>query len=65
METRRQRLTIRRLFWRVRDALVAWGWVAPPRFYMNRHPAGAVRGRLRSRGAAGRIRRLPLTRLLT
>jgi hypothetical protein len=49
---------------KVRDTLVEWGFVSRPRFYMRRHPAGAVRNRLIGRGVARRFRRTSLQRLL-
>jgi hypothetical protein len=52
------------IYWKVRDALVAWGVVSRPRFYMQRHPVGTVRARLRGRGTSRRTRRLSLPQLL-
>lgn len=53
-----------RLYWKVRDRLVEWGFLAGPRFYMQRHPAGTVRSRLIGRGSSKRLRRVSLQRLL-
>lgn len=55
----------RKLFWKVRDALVSMGVVARPRFYMRRCAVGEVRERLSHRGSRRRIRRTSLKRLLT
>ncbi len=49
---------------KMREHLVSWGLVAKPRFYLNRHAAGAVRNRLTGRGSSRRMRRLSLRRLL-
>lgn len=55
----------RKLFWKVRDALVTMGVVSRPRFYMHRCAVGEVRERLAHRGSSRRIRRTSLKRLLT
>lgn len=55
----------RKLYWKVRDALVAMGMVSRPRFYMQRCPVGEVRDRLAHRGTSRRLRRTSLKRLLS
>jgi len=55
---------LHRLYWKTRDLLVSLGLAPPPRFYMRRLPAGAIRARLRGRGAKRRLRRTSLRRLL-
>jgi len=57
-------MSLNRCWFKVRDLLVAWGLLKGPRFYMRRHPAGSVRGRLSRRGARRRVRRLSLPALL-
>jgi hypothetical protein len=55
----------RKIFWKVRDALVEMGVVSRPRFYMRRCTVGENRERLAHRGSSRRIRRTSLKRLLT
>ena len=57
-------MTAQKILWKVRDALVEWGLVSRPRFYLRRHPAGTVRAQLMGRGSARRFRRTSLARLL-
>jgi hypothetical protein len=57
-------MTVNKIYFKVRDLLVAWGVVEGPRFYMQRHAAGSVRGRLTGRGTRKRIRRLALPVLM-
>lgn len=58
-------MTAQKLFWKVRDTLVAWGIVSRPRFYMQRRGVGGVRSRLTGRGTSRRLRRTSLRRLLS
>lgn len=53
-----------KIYWKVRDTLVQWGIVSPPRFYMERHEPGTVRQRLCGRGTHRRTRRTSLCRLI-
>ncbi|MFN3649438.1 MAG: hypothetical protein ACK47B_07625 [Armatimonadota bacterium] len=53
-----------KLFRKVRETLVTWGWVPRRSFGMRRHPAGVVRSRLARRGSSRRFRHVPLKRLL-
>jgi len=57
-------MTTHKLYWKVRDALVSWGVVDRPRFYMRRKPVGSVRASLQGRGTRRRFRRVSLQRLL-
>ncbi|HEU4752392.1 MAG TPA: hypothetical protein VFU47_04715 [Armatimonadota bacterium] len=57
-------MTAHKIYWKVRDALVEWGLVSRPRFYLQRHAAGAVRSQLMGRGTSRRFRRTSLPRLL-
>jgi hypothetical protein len=57
--------TAHKLYWKVRDALVAAGVVPPPRFYMRRRRVGEIRERLAHRGSRKRLRRTSLRRLLS
>ena len=54
----------RKVYFKVRDALVSLGLVAPPRFYMRRCGVGEIRHRLAHRGSTRRLRRTSLRRLL-
>jgi hypothetical protein len=56
-------MSVSNLYFRVRDKLVDWGLISRPRFYMQRHAAGATRNRLALRGAR-RFRRRAPARLL-
>lgn len=58
-------MLLQKVYWKVRDLLVAWGVVAPPRFYLRRHPAGTVRNRLCRSAARHRSRRRSLAQLLS
>jgi hypothetical protein len=53
-----------KIYWLVRDRLVALGVLERPRFYMQRHSVGTVRRRLVGSGRCRRIRRVSLSRLL-
>ena len=57
-------MSVHKLYWTVRDALVSWGLIDRPRFYMQRYPAGEIRDRLAGRGSCRRLRRMSLRRLL-
>lgn len=57
-------MVAQRIILKVRDRLVEWGLMTPPRFYLSRHPVGAVRTRLQGRGSARRFRHTSLQRLL-
>jgi len=57
-------MTAHKIYWKVRDTLVALGVVSGPRFYMSRQPVGTIRERLAHRGSRRRLRRVSLARLL-
>lgn len=57
-------MSTHKLYFGIRDALMAYGVVPRPRFYLKRHPVGAVRQRLTGRGSARRFRRVTLNCLL-
>lgn len=57
-------MSAQKIYWKVRDTLVALGVVSRPRFYMRRQAVGSNRERLTQRPRARRIRRTSLARLL-
>ncbi len=56
-------MSAQKIYWKVRDTLVAWGMVSRPRFYMERQAVGHNRGRLARQPRVRRIRRTSLARL--
>ena len=54
-----------KIYWKVRDSLVALGVVSPPRFYMRRVSVGSARRRLEGSAPRRRLRRISLSRLLS
>lgn len=59
------RMSTRRLAWKIKDLLTEWGWMRRRAAPYRRLPAGAVRDRLSRQGTVRRLRRVSLQRLLT